>query len=107
MDTHRPGDVLDLLLAHVLERKGELVAHLIPHHSADADPARFGQGFETRRDIDTVAEDVVLVDDDVAEIDADAEIDAPLGWHAGVTPGHLSLHLDRATNRIDHARKLA
>jgi hypothetical protein len=80
---------------------------LIPHHSADADPARFGQGFEARRDIDTVAKDVVLVDDDVAKIDADAEIDAPLGRHVGVARGHLTLHLDRATNRIDHARELA
>jgi len=56
---------------------------------------------------DAVAEDVVLVDHDVAEIDADAEIDAPLGWHARVARGHLALHLDRATNRIDHARELA
>ena len=28
---HRPGDVLDLLLAHVLERDVELVAHLVAH----------------------------------------------------------------------------
>ena len=56
---------------------------------------------------DAVAEDVVLVDHDVAEIDADAEIDAPLGWHFGVARGHLALYLDRATNRIDHARELA
>src|ERR1700757_4854150 len=70
-------------------------------------PPRSGQGFEARRDVDAVAEDVVLVDDDVAEIDADAEIDAPLGWHIGVARGHLALDLDRATNRIDHARELA
>jgi hypothetical protein len=42
-----------------------------------------------------------------AEIDADAEIDAPLGRHVGVARSHLALHLDRATNRIDHARELA
>jgi hypothetical protein len=45
MDAHRPGDVLNLLIAHVLERKGELVTHLITHDPADADPTRFGQGF--------------------------------------------------------------
>jgi hypothetical protein len=33
---HRSRDIFDLLLAHVLERKGELVAHLITHHPADA-----------------------------------------------------------------------
>jgi hypothetical protein len=42
-----------------------------------------------------------------AEIDADAEIDAPLDRHVGVARSHLALHLDRATNRIDHARELA
>src|SRR5262249_12019998 len=79
----------------------------VSYHPADADAARFSQGLKARGDIDTVAEDVVVVDDDVAEIDADAEIDAPLRLHAGITCGNLALHLDRATNRIDHARKFA
>ena len=60
-----------------------------------------------RSEVDTVAEDVVVVENDVAEIDADAEMDASLGSHAGVARGHLALHLDRTTNRVDHARKLA
>jgi hypothetical protein len=50
------------------------VAHLIAHHPADADPARFGQGFEPRRDVDAVAVNVALVPDDVVEIDADTEL---------------------------------
>src|SRR6516165_2775623 len=66
VDTHRPDDILDLLLAHVLERYGELVAHLIAYDPADADAARFSQGLKARRDVNTVAEDVVLVDHDVA-----------------------------------------
>ena len=55
----RPGDVLDLLLAHVVEGEVELVAHLVAHDAADADPARLRQGFQPRRDIDAVAVDVV------------------------------------------------
>src|SRR6516225_3002994 len=39
------GDILDLLLAHIFKREGELVAHLVAHHPADADPARLGEGF--------------------------------------------------------------
>jgi len=42
VDAHRPRDVLDLLLAHVLEREVELVANLIADHPADADAARLG-----------------------------------------------------------------
>ena len=101
--THRPGDVLDLLLTHVLERDGELVAHLVAHHPADADAARFGQGFEARRDVDAIAEDVLLIDHDVAEVDADAKFDASLFRPIGVAPSHLALHLERTTYRIDHA----
>jgi class 3 adenylate cyclase len=38
---------------------------------------------EPRRDVDTVAEDVVVLGDDVAEVDANAKSDAPLlGDHA-------------------------
>jgi hypothetical protein len=39
---HGPRDVLDLLLAHVLEGVIEPVAHLVTHHPADADPAGLG-----------------------------------------------------------------
>jgi hypothetical protein len=51
---------------------------LVAHDSTDADPARLGQSFEPCGNIDTVAVDVVLLDNDVAEIDADAEFDAAL-----------------------------
>src|ERR1700704_906861 len=49
----------------------------VAHHPADADPAGFGERFEAGRDIDAVAVDVVGVDDDVAEIDAHAQLDPP------------------------------
>jgi hypothetical protein len=94
MDMHRPSDVLDPLLAHVFERKGELVAHLIAHDLADADPAWLGQRFQPCRYIDSVTVDVATVFDDVADIDPDAELDAAIGRHIGVSRRHLALHLD-------------
>ena len=51
---------------------------LLAHDPADADAARLGQGFEARGDIDTVTVGVTALDDDVAEIDADAQLYAPL-----------------------------
>ena len=102
----RPGDVLDLLLAPVVEGEVELVADLVAHDAADADPAGLGQGFEPCGDIDAVAVDVVLIADDVAEIDADAELDPPLRRDGGVAHGHLALHVDRAAHRIDDAAEL-
>jgi hypothetical protein len=42
----------------------------------DADPTRFGDAFEPGGDVDPVAEDVVALDQDVAEMDADAPFHA-------------------------------
>jgi hypothetical protein len=91
------------VLAHVFERKGELVAHLIAHDPADADPARLGQSFQPCRYIDTVTEDVATVFDNVADIDPHAELDAAIGRHIGVSLRHLALHLDGATHRVNDA----
>jgi hypothetical protein len=55
VNAHRPGDVLDLLLAHILERQFELVPHLVTHDPADADTTGFGQSFEPGGNIHPVA----------------------------------------------------
>ena len=65
--------------------------------------AGLGQAFEPRCDVDPVAVDVVLVDDDVAEIDADAEPYATRLQNIRVAHPHLALDLDRAAHRVDDA----
>ena len=69
-------------------------------------PPGCGDAFEARRDIHAVAEDVVALDDDVAEIDADAELDAPVLRHIGVALAHAALDLGGAGDRVHHAREL-
>ena len=69
----RPRDVLDALLPHVLEGVGELVSDLVSHHSREANATRLGETLQTCRDIHTVAEDVMFLDDHVAQVDPDAE----------------------------------
>jgi predicted RNA methylase len=102
---HRPGDVLNLLFAHILEREVQFVPYLIAHHAAGANAAWLGQRLEAGGDIDPVTEDVAILDDDVAEIDAHAKLDPPFGWDAGVTDRHFALHFDCAAHRIDDAGK--
>ena len=72
---HRLGNVLEGLLAQVIEGDLDLAADLPIGVIGDANAARLGDAFQPRRDVDAVAEDVVAVDDDVADIDADAELD--------------------------------
>src|SRR5262249_2362743 len=82
-----PRDVFELLLADVFEDEVELARGILLHPRRNADPARLGQGFETCRDIDPVAKDVSVLDDDVAHVDADAELDATVGRNTRIAFG--------------------
>src|SRR5262249_29592800 len=55
--------------------------------------------------VDAVAEDVVALDDDVAEIDANAKGNASILGYPGGTVSHRRLHLDRTAHSVDDARE--
>jgi hypothetical protein len=104
-DPDRPHDVLDVLLAQILEHEVQWVAHLVAHDAADADPAWLGQRFQTRRDVDAVAEDVLVLDH-VAKVDPNAELYPLIDRGYCIALAHLPLHLDRAAHRVDDAGEL-
>src|SRR5438270_766792 len=58
-----------------------------------------------RRDVDAVAMDVAVLDNDVARIDPDAEFDAPVFRRGGIPRPHPALHGNGAGDRLDDARK--
>ncbi len=99
----RADDVLDLPVAQILEGEAQLVLHVIAHGARDANAAGLGQSLQPRGDVDAVAEDILAVDDDVAEIDADAQVDAAIRRQVGVALGHAALNLDGAAHGIDDA----
>ena len=74
--------------------------------AGDEHAARLAKLLEPRRDVDAVAEEVVALDHDVAEIDADAEDDAARGRTFGLTLGDRLLHGDRAGDGIDDRGEL-
>ena len=62
---------------------------------------------EPRGDVDAVAHEIaVALLDDVAEMNADAKLDATLRRQAGIALDHAALHFDRAAHGVDHAAKL-
>ena len=75
IDPHRTRDVLQALLAGVDEVGRHLALHLPPGVLGDRNAARFGDAFDPRRDVDAVAEDVLALDDDIADVDPDPEPD--------------------------------
>ncbi len=64
------------MFAEIVKRDGQLAADMLLHRAGNGDAAWMRQRLYARRDIDAVTVDVVTVDDDVADIDADAELDA-------------------------------
>ena len=103
-DADRTGDVLDALVAEILEFDVfQSLADLVAHGARNTDAAGLGEHFQAGRDIDAVAKDVVVLDDHVAEIDADAKLHPPRRRDVGVAPRHPALDLGSAQHRIDDA----
>jgi len=84
----------------------ELVADVVAHHLADADAARFCEPLQPRGDIHAVAEDVVLFNDYVAKVDANAEPDPALFSDLGLPVDHPTLDPDGAAHGVHHTREL-
>ena len=82
-----------------------LALHLPPSVLGNRDAARLGDAFDPRRNVDAVAEDIVALDDDVADIDADPKPDRIGHGAAGVALPKLSLNFDGAGDGVDGARE--
>ena len=74
---HRPRDVFETLLTKVDECGLDPAIHLLLNHIGNADAAGLANAFKPRRDVDSIAEDVVVLDYDVTDVDADAKLDFP------------------------------
>ena len=65
--------------------------------------AWLGHRLETGRHVDAVAEDVAVLDNNVAQIDADTVKQATRGRHVPISPRHPLLKVDRASQRLGDA----
>src|ERR1700757_1389339 len=72
------ADVLELLLACILEGDVEFVPDLPVGIIGDANAAKLGNALQSCRDVDAIAVDVPAVRNDVSQVDPDAELDALL-----------------------------
>jgi hypothetical protein len=73
----------------------------------DADAAGLCDPFKPCRNVNAVAEDVVIVEDDVTDVNANAEFDPDIPRHTRVLTGHAALYLHRATRCIDGTGELS
>src|SRR3989442_860327 len=66
--------------------------------SGDADPSRHAEGLKPSRYIDAVAEDVLIVNDNVALVHAHPEFDPLVHRNVGIALGHRTLDSHRAAD---------
>jgi hypothetical protein len=103
VNVHWPPNILEALLAAIDEFGRHLALHLPPGVLGNRDTARFGDALDTSCDIDAVAKNVVALDNDVAHVDADSELDR-ISFITGVRP-KLSLNFDGTGHRVHGARE--
>ena len=73
---HRAGNVLQRVLAEIVESEVHFIANLVICGTRQVDAAGFGEALKTGRDIDALAEDITVLDHDVTDIDADPQVNA-------------------------------
>ena len=96
---HRPRDVLQRERADGLEGQVETVAHMVAHGARDADAAYRALRLQPGGDVHAVAVKIRAMRDHVADVDANAEANAPVRRLIAIVYRHLLLHLDRAAYR--------
>src|SRR5437870_4606922 len=100
VDANRVLNVLELLFAAVFKRYLKAIPNVIAHRLRDGDATRLRHTFKARGHIHAVAVDVVAFDNDVAQINPDAELDR----HC--SRPHRGLNLRRARDGVHYTRKL-
>src|SRR5882724_10201347 len=106
VNANRPLDVLQGLLAHIFESEIEPVANMVADRSGDRDPAGRGDALQARRDVDTVAKNIVSLPNDVAHVNAYAKFNALILRRTGISFSDATLQLGGARHRVYDTGKL-
>src|SRR6266536_2206414 len=72
----------------------------------NADTARFCDPFETHRNIDPVTKDIIVCDDNIADVNADTKFDPLVLRHFDILYSHAVLNFDGTAYGIYDAAEL-
>jgi hypothetical protein len=103
---HRFGDVLDCLLAQILITKRQLVLDLVVDGPRNADAPRLRQPFQSGRDVDPIAIDLLSLHHHIAHVNADAKLHLACGGQLSVSRFERALNRDRTLHGIDRTGEL-
>ena len=90
---------------NVVEDEAETPGYVLLNTGGYANASGLGQTFQPSRDVHPVTEDVVVLHNDVALVNADTELDAIVARCNGISLTHLVLPLGRTPQGINHTGK--
>ena len=79
---------------------------MVPHSARDANPTRLSKGLQPSGDVDPIAEKIVALNDNVADVDADPKPHLITGRPIRVLLGYGLLNLDSALYGIHGAGEI-
>src|SRR6202011_45976 len=106
INLHWPLDVLQLDLANARQGLRDFVVYLIEHLLCDRDPPRIGQWLDPRGDVHAVAHNVVAAAQDIAQVNANSNLQLSVCRSTQVASGQRLLEFDGAIHRGHRAGKL-
>jgi hypothetical protein len=83
VEPHRAGDILQRILADVLEGDLQLSLDLPVRVDGEAHRSRHGGSLHPRHDIDAIAEEISALNQHVADVHADAQLKRLSVWRLG------------------------
>jgi hypothetical protein len=100
-------DILERLFTHRLKVEGEFVLNLVVDAAGDGDAARFSCRLDPGRNIDTVTQQITALHNDIAQIDADTELQPFLCRQVLVSRVQRGLDLRGTAHGLDRTRELS
>ncbi len=104
--SHRFSNVLKRLHPEVVADHFDFAPNLTIGVVRQTNITWLGNTLQPSGNIDTVAEDIVLIENDITDVDADAELDPLILRRDGTLFGHTALDFNCTAHRIDGAGKL-
>jgi hypothetical protein len=105
-DPHGFRDILQRLRPQILKRNIYLATNLPVNIVGDANTTRFCDPFETHCNIDPITKDIIVFDDNITDVNADAKFDPLVLRHIDILLRHAALDFVGASDGIDHAAEL-
>src|SRR5580704_1398913 len=100
-DFDRLRYVLEILRSETAIAKGDFLLHLIVGLTGDANAAVLRDAFEAGGNIDAIAVQVVVFDDDVAKMDADTKRHLAVARRTGIARRHGPLDFSGTRDAFD------